>query len=127
MLYIDTSFIDKIHQIAIEHGDESEQSLRDAIRDDGCVPAICEGDFFEDPIERAAYYMHRIATRHPYVEGNKRTAFLTAQVIIKQSTGCLIIEDAKVNNAFVRKVANDEVPLEEVCEWLRCHITRLAP
>lgn len=124
MFDIEPSFIDKIHQIAIEYGGESEQSLRDAIRDKGCIPAICEGDFFEDPIERAAYYMHRIATRHPYVEGNKRTAFLIAQVIIKESTGYFIIEDVKVNNAFVRKVANDEIPLEDVCEWLRCHITR---
>ena len=98
--------------------------MRDAIRDEGCIPAICNGDFYDDPIERAAYYLHRIATRHPYVEGNKRTAYLTASLIIKEGTGLLLSEDVATNNEFVRRVANGDVSVEEIQEWLTGHIIR---
>lgn len=124
MLRIDPPLIDRIHRIAIEHGKDSERSLRDAIRDEGCIPAICSGDFYENPVEKAAYYLHRISTRHPYVEGNKRTAYLTALLIVNEELGAKLIEDQVGNDQFIRKVASGEVPLEEVAEWLEGRIIR---
>lgn len=124
VLEIDPSLIDRIHRIAIEHGKESELSLRDAIRDEGCIPAICNGDFFEDPVERAAYYLHRISTRHPYVEGNKRTAYLTALLIVHKELGARLIEDQAENDQFIRKIASGEVPQDDVIEWLKGRIVR---
>ena len=124
MLPVDPSLIDRIHRIAMDYGGEYERSLRDAVRDEGCLPAICEYDLYGDPVERAAYYLHRIATRHPYVEGNKRTAYLTALLIIWEGTGGLLKEDQKENDGFVRRVAGGDVPMEDVAAWLRSRIIR---
>ena len=83
MLKITPELIIRLHREAIDRGNDEEQSLRDAIRDWGCIPTICYGDdFFDDSFKRASYYLHRIATRHPFMEGNKRTAFMTAAFII---------------------------------------------
>lgn len=35
----------------------------------------------EDPVELATHFLHRIATDHPLVDGNKRTALLCAVLV----------------------------------------------
>lgn len=122
MLEVSPELIIRIHREAIIYGNEDEQSLEDAIRDEGCLPAICFGDHSDDPFVRAAYYLQRISTRHPFVEGNKRTAFLTAAFILLKDGNCTIVEDKKENNEFVRSVAAGNTCEEEVEGWLREHV-----
>ena len=122
MLEVSPELIIKIHHEVIVYGGSDEQSLRDAIRDEGCLPAICFGDPSGDPFVRAAYYLHRISTRHPFVEGNKRTAFLTAAYILLKDGGCRIVEDVRENNGFVRSVAAGNTCEEEIEGWLHSHV-----
>lgn len=124
VLKVDSDLINLIHGVAIEAGDVSEIPLKDAIRDEGCIPAICAGDYYTEPVYRAAYYLQRIAVRHPYVEGNKRTAFLTAAYIIHKETGKFLKENVRENNEYVRKVANDEYSVDDVYKWLNDIIIR---
>lgn len=124
MLEISPELIIRIHREAIIYGNNDEQSLEDAIRDEGCLPAICFGDLSNDPFVRAAYYLQRISTRHPFVEGNKRTAFLTAAYILSKDGGCTIVEDMIENDRFVRSVAAGNTCEEEIEEWLREHVIR---
>lgn len=124
MLEITPDLIKRIHRDAIDGGRDEEQSLRDAIRDEGCIPMICYGDsFYSDPYEKAAYYLHRIATRHPFMEGNKRTAFLVAAIIIYTDTEFMIENDTVENDRFVRSVASGEVEDEEIIvKWFKEHL-----
>ncbi|MGE0015320.1 MAG: type II toxin-antitoxin system death-on-curing family toxin [Candidatus Methanomethylophilaceae archaeon] len=114
-----------IHRDATDIGRDEERSLRDAIRDEGCIPTICYGDnFHEDPFAKASYYLHRIATCHPFVEGNKRTAFMTAATIIYYDTEFMIENITEENDIFVRAAASGELNEEEIEKWLRNHVTR---
>lgn len=124
MLEVSPELIIKIHRDAINQGINDEKSLMDAIRDEGCLPAICFGDPLNNPFGRATYYLHRISTRHPFVEGNKRTAFLTAVLILLEDGNCMITNDVNENNEFVRSVAAGNISEEDVERWLREHITR---
>lgn len=124
MLEVSPELIIKIHRDAINQGINDEKSLMDAIRDEGCLPAICFGDPLNTPFGRATYYLHRISTRHPFVEGNKRTAFLTAVLILLEDGNCMITNDVNENNEFVRSVAAGNISEEDVERWLREHITR---
>lgn len=124
MLAITPELIKKIHRDAIEAGSAEEQSLRDTIRDEGCLPSICYYDNHSDPFERAAYFLHRIATRHPFVEGNKRTAFLTASLIIYTDTDYMIEENRDENNNFVRQIASGALEENDIMKWFENHIIR---
>jgi len=124
VLKITSELIMRIHREAIDGGKEEEQSLRDAIRDEGCIQSICYGDDFEDPFKRASYFLHRIATRHPFFEGNKRTAFMVAAIIIYFDTEYIIENDNDENDRFVRDVASDLVEEEEIKKWLKDHVIR---
>ncbi len=124
MLEVDQDLIMRLHQGSIDKGCRDEGSLRDSIRDDGCIPSICEWAPSGDPFVRAAYFFHRISTRHPFVEGNKRTSFMTAALIIYSETEYMIENDVYENNRFVRLVASGSVDEEGIEEWLREHVIR---
>jgi death-on-curing protein len=37
---------------------------------------------FKDPVEKAAYLLHGITTGHPFIQGNKRLAFLLSALVL---------------------------------------------
>jgi death on curing protein len=123
---ITPDLIREIHRSAIDGGGkDEEQSLKDTVRDEGCIPMICYGGkFLSNPYEKAAYYLHRIATRHPFMEGNKRTAFMVAAITIYTDTEFMIENDATENNRFVRLIASGEVEEEEIVKWFDKHLIR---
>ena len=114
-----------MHRASIDSAARDESSLLDTIRDEGCIPSmIVGGSYIDDTFEKAAYYLHRVATRHPFVEGNKRTAFLLAATIIYSETGSFLSEDAEENDRFIRCVASDLSDVREIEAWLREHVIR---
>jgi death-on-curing protein len=75
---------------------------------------------FSDPFERAAFVLHSIVTGHPFVQGNKRLAFLLAALILLRTPErYLIVSSAEENNRFVRAVAEGKLTQEDVRVWLR--------
>lgn len=73
-----------------------------------------------DPFERAAFILHGLATGHPFIEGNKRIAFMLASyVLLLTSERYVIISSHEENNQFVRAVAEGKKTRQEVETWLR--------
>jgi len=73
-----------------------------------------------DCIVFAAYMLHSIATKHPFIQGNKRTAFMTATLIL----GCCgksIECDSHEIVKFVKEVAEGKYDLEIVTAWVSAH------
>jgi len=91
------------------------------IRDWGTLEYIVyEGNRKSDTIRKASWYLYKIATEHPFFQGNKRTALLTALVILKLDPRAYQING---NNeevaAFIEKVGRYESSLDEVEQWIR--------
>ncbi|MGC9434941.1 MAG: type II toxin-antitoxin system death-on-curing family toxin [Methanomicrobiales archaeon] len=73
-----------------------------------------------DPFERAAFILHGLATGHPFVEGNKRLAFLLASlVLLRTPERYEIVSSPEENDSVVRMVAEGKKTREEVERWLR--------
>ena len=109
----------KIHRRAIDAGSMDEASLRDAVRDEGALFFIAEGaNRIVDPLERAAFLLHRIAVRHPFYEGNKRTALLAAEYILARS-GYRINESQQDKNKHVREIAAECLEEDGIIPWLK--------
>jgi death-on-curing protein len=108
-----------IHRKVIDKGSVEEQSLRDNVRDEGTLYHIAvSSENVSDPVSKAALLLHRIATQHPFVEGNKRTAWTYAMSILR-ADGYYIEEKGSNIDVFVRRVASGNVGEKDIAKWLK--------
>lgn len=104
--------------IIIESGNEHERGLENAMYSEGALQRICDqADYIQDFFDYAALNLEAIALGHPFVEGNKRTAFVMTGLILSEN-GYDLPDDDKTFE-FVRKVAMGIYTREEIADWLR--------
>ena len=75
----------------------------------------------EDPIKKAALVLHTIATRHPFMDGNMRTAFMAANNQISQYGYLIKTSNGEVFQ-FVVLVADNQKTLKDVEKWIRRYL-----
>ena len=72
--------------------------------------------------EMAAAYAHGIVKNHPFVDGNKRTAFVAIELCLLLNGQQLAADDAAcVLTALA--LAAGELTEDELAAWLRRHMT----
>lgn len=81
---------------------------------------IDHSSYYSDPFDEAAYLLYGIVRGHPFVQGNKRLAFLLSALVLYETPECytIICSDEEINN-FVTKVAEGDNSLEDVSCWLK--------
>jgi death on curing protein len=70
--------------------------------------------------ELAASYAYGIARNHPFVDGNKRTAFVASVLFLRMNGQQFFAEQAEAAVVFIRLAAG-EFSEGELAEWLRRH------
>ena len=109
-------FFVNIHKIAISTN-PSESQLAGVIRSESDLYFLgMKLEECGDKYERAAIALHSIANKHPFYEGNKRTALLTCELLLED---LVISAPEKEIYHFVLDVACDKVDLETVQKWLK--------
>lgn len=78
----------------------------------------------QDPVSAAAFLLHTIATGHPFFDGNKRTAFTTANIKLSYFGYCIDTSDEEVV-IFVLQVADNKKTVKDVKKWIRRYIKAL--
>lgn len=68
----------------------------------------------------AAAYAGGISSNHPFVDGNKRSAFLTAYVFLSDNGYELNASDAEATAAMLALAAH-EISEDEFAAWLKDH------
>ncbi|NLA99788.1 MAG: Fic family protein [Methanomicrobiales archaeon] len=64
-------------------GVEEDQGLEGRLLNPGNLDfVITASNDISDPFKRAAFVLHGLVTGHPFVQGNKRIAFLLAALIL---------------------------------------------
>lgn len=117
--------VKRIHRSIIENSKrEHENGLEDALLSDAAIQSICNEDpeDFEDVFDYAASALERIAVMHPFVEGNKRTAYAVTLRILKGQHYTLADDDNTCE--FIRHVADGRYTKEEIGKWLRANAIR---
>ncbi|WFN37180.1 Fic family protein [Methanomicrobium antiquum] len=110
------------HKEIIENSDfEGDQGQAGEFLNYGNLDFTIEfSNNYTDPFEKAAYLLHGIAKGHPFVQGNKRLAFLLSSLVLWRTPECYtIISSKEENDAFVREIAKGNKTFEEVTIWLR--------
>ena len=113
------SVIDAIHEMQLaEHGGapgvRDENLLESALARPLNVHAFGETDL----CMMAASYAFGIVRNHPFVDGNKRTAFLAAYVFLNMNGLDIVAEEVSATIA-VLKLADGQSKEDEYATWLR--------
>jgi death-on-curing protein len=80
----------------------------------------CEG--VEDICTLAASYLVALASNHPFVDGNKRAAFLACGLFLRLNGRRLVADQAEAARA-VLAVAAGERDLGYIAAWIHAHST----
>ena len=77
-------------------------------------------EFYKTVWLKAAALMHSLILNHPFVDGNKRTAF-AAIIYFLKINGLKFQADKKIIVNFVLGVEKKKHGLEEIAVWLKKH------
>jgi death-on-curing protein len=103
-----------------EHGGST--GLRDAgLLDSALARPLNRAGYGEPDIsELAAVYALAIARNHPFVDGNKRTAFVALELFLRLN-GCLFTVGDAEAVVMTLAMAAGELPDDEFTAWVRMH------
>jgi len=85
---IDIDEVLKIHKLLIDHfggshGLRDKNSLNSAITRP--FATFDKQELYPDPIDKAAAILESIITNHPFIDGNKRTGYVLARLLLLKS------------------------------------------
>jgi death-on-curing protein len=87
--------------------------------------AIAKATRAKDFIEEAAILLETIAKEHPFIDGNKRTAFASAEATLRLNGYHMTVEDEEAIE-FLLKAARRELRHEHVVKWIKDRLKRLS-
>ncbi|AOQ24668.1 hypothetical protein MTAT_20130 [Moorella thermoacetica] len=101
----------------------------DAIRDESLlesavlVPLATFGgrDLYPDLLTKVAVLLERLTNNHPFVDGNKRTAFVAAATVLKDNGLDLRASQQEVVE-FMLAVAEGRLEFKNIKGWIEAHI-----
>jgi death on curing protein len=118
---IDINEVEKIHDILIDKFGGAK-----GIRDKGLLESSINRPFqtfdgqelYPDPIDKAAAIFESIITNHPFVDGNKRTAYVLMRLMLKSNN--IDIHLGQNNKYdFVIKAASGQVTFDQIKTWIK--------
>ena len=105
------------------HADQIQRYGGDAgIRDPGALESALfrpQTGYYDDLIDEAAALWESMAQNHPFIDGNKRTAFAVTDVFLKMN-GIMITASPEETTSFVYSLYDSQTfNFEELATWLR--------
>ena len=116
--------VESIHEILIEKFGGSKGT-----RDRGILESAInrpyqtfdQTELYPLPVDKAAAVFESIISSHPFVDGNKRTAYVLMRLILRQyNLNILVNQNEKYD--FVMSAAKGEIKYDQIKEWLTNHI-----
>ncbi len=126
-----TPFIWVLKEVVLAiHGEQlAEHGGQDGSRDEGLVESalarpqnMVDFDTCDDIAKLAAAYAYGICKNHGFVDGNKRTALVTAELFLTLNGFELTASDSDCVITML-SVADGTTEEEELIEWFRDNIT----
>ncbi len=107
-----------IEETGGSHGIRDIQMLQSAVARP--MATFSKKDLYSGLFLKAAALMHSIIKKHPFVDGNKRTAITAASIFLLRNS-CRLTASNKELERFTLKVAAEDVELQEIAGWLERH------
>jgi len=123
MEYVSAQAVLVIHARIIDETGGSH-GLRDVGRVESAVSApkqsFAGDEVYSGLFAKAAVLFKKLASYHPFVDGNKRTAIATASRFLCKNGYRLSVSQKKMV-AFTVRVVEDGLEIDAIAEWLKEH------
>ena len=113
----------EIHDIAVH---EFGGSL--GLRDEGALYSALmrpQLGYYNDLIEEAAALMESLAMNHPFVDGNKRTAFYATDTFLRKNGQFIDCDNDEAYQFFMQLFETNSFRFAQLHAWLEQHIKPL--
>jgi death on curing protein len=120
-LVVDSIHFEQLNEHGGSHGIRDQGALESALARPQQKHAYDEDTDFAD---LAAAYAFGIARSHPFVDGNKRTAFVIAEIFLGLNGYEIETTDEDVAETFMR-LADGKLTEKKLAEWIRVHMKDL--
>lgn len=114
----------RIHKLLIDqfggsHGVRDESSLNSAINRP--FATFDQQELYPEPVDKAAAILESIVTNHPFIDGNKRTGYVIARLLLLKS-GLNIKATQEEKYEMVIAVSKGEWKFDQIKDWItqRC-------
>lgn len=115
--------------IAVHEEQLAEHGGASGVRDGGALQSALArprngwAHDVDDPFKLAAAYAFGIARNHPFVDGNKRTAFVAALLFLALNGNTLEVDREEGIVTFLA-LASGELEEDELADWFRQRIAK---
>lgn len=83
-----------------------------------------ETELYKSPIEKAAALLESMAKNHPFIDGNKRAAFLAMSWLL-HCEGYQLIASEEDAYELVIKTSTNACGFNEIVEWITSNVSML--
>lgn len=120
-----------VPEVLTIHADQIERyGGAHGVRDPGALEAALfrpQTGYYADPIEEAAALWESLSQNHPFIDGNKRTAFAAAYTFLAIN-GIRLTADADGTYEFLTRLyGNNQFRFEQLVPWLREYVDSEKP
>ncbi len=123
------NFVSKTLGLKIHHRQIEKFGGTSGVRDEGLLEsalaqpqATFSGKYLHATIyEQAAAYLYHIAKNHPFIDGNKRTAFAVMDTFLRLN-GYILNSDNEEIYILVLKVAQGSIDKKEIAQFIQKNI-----
>ena len=117
-----------VAEVLAIHTDQIERyGGTQGVRDQGLLEAALfrpQTGYYADLIEEAAALWESLAQNHPFIDGNKRTAFAATYTFLTIN-GARLTADAEQVYAFIASLYRaNRFDFESLLPWLQRHVVR---
>jgi death on curing protein len=121
-----TDYLTMVEVLAI-HDDQIERyGGSRGVRDHGLLEAALyrpQTGYYADLIEEAAALWESLSQNHPFIDGNKRTAFAATYTVLAIN-GARLTADAQETYVFMASLyETNQFNFDKLVPWLRGHVT----
>ncbi len=81
--------------------------------------------YYDGIIEEAAALLESLTVNHPFVDGNKRTAFAVTDAFLRMNGSLIDCDSEETYRFFMRLFKNNAFRFAELREWLENHVRPL--
>ena len=122
--YLEVEDVEDLHDMAVELYGGLPGRVIGKLVAKLALPMSGFGEYnrFPSIYEKAAVYHYELASGHAFIDGNKRTSYLSAFTFLDWNGFDLIASDEEVYN-WTKALADDKKrpPFEEAVQWIITH------
>jgi len=121
-----TDYLSVVEVLAIHEDQIERYGGAHGVRDRGALEAALyrpQTGYYADLIEEAAALWESLAQNHPFVDGNKRTAFAAVYTFLAINGGSLSAEGEEVFAFIMELYQSQTFRFERLAPWLRGQVS----